>query len=65
MLSGGKKLNRINQELFCTTYAKVKQVALNVARMDIDILFKVLATEWLSLVLCESVMADHLLGPQN
>lgn len=44
---------------------KVKQVALNVARMGIDILFKVLATEWLSLVLCESVMADHLLGPRN
>lgn len=33
--------------------------------MSIDILFKVLATEWLSLVFCESVMADHLLGPQN
>lgn len=33
--------------------------------MGIDILFKVLATEWLSLVFCESVMADHLLGPEN
>lgn len=44
---------------------KVKQVAFNLASMSIDILFKVLAREWLSLVVCESVMADHLLGPQN
>lgn len=64
MLSGRKR-NKINQERFCITYAKVKQAALNEAPMAIDTLFKVLATEWLSLVLCEPVMADHLLGPQN
>lgn len=44
---------------------KVKQVTFNIAWMSIDILFKVLATEWLSLVFRESVMADHLLGPVN
>lgn len=43
----------------------VKQVVFDKSSVGIGILFRVLATEWLSLVFCESVMADHLLGLQN
>lgn len=44
---------------------KVKQVALSVAQMRIDILFDALAKEWLSLVFREAIMAYHLLGSQD